>query len=99
MIYDIYNIYIYIYLYIYIYIYVQYINYIYPRNTATGTVFALTYSTLTMGYNEIKLYKEIENLFNITIKQEFLKNWKQYLHDCEILLNLGKKNQLYCYKF
>ena len=32
------------------------------------TIFALTYSALTMGYNEIKLYKEIENRFNITIK-------------------------------
>ena len=33
-----------------------------------GTIFALTYSALTMGYNEIKLYKEIENRFNIRIK-------------------------------
>ena len=42
-----------------------------------------------MGYIKIKLYQEVEDRFNITIKDEFIKNEKEYFEDCEILLNAG----------
>ena len=29
-----------------------------------------------MGYVEVKLYREIQNRFNITTKNELMKNWK-----------------------
>lgn len=48
-----------------------------------------------MSYVEIKLYREIENRFNITKKYDFMENSKQYLDGCEILLNTDKKNHLY----
>ena len=43
-----------------------------------------------MCYFEIKLYKKIENRFNITTKHHFKENWKRFLDDCEILFNADK---------
>lgn len=60
-----------------------------------GTIFTPKCGTRTMSYVEIKLYREIENRFNITKKYDFMENSKQYLDGCEILLNTDKKNHLY----
>ena len=49
--------------------------------------FAPTYSNLTMGYHEIKFYDITESTSNLDIRQYFVKNWKRFIDDCEILLN------------
>ena len=52
-----------------------------------ATVLAPTYANLSMGYHEIKLNDLIELNYNLDIKQYFVKDWKRFLDDCEILLN------------
>ena len=42
-----------------------------------------------MGYDEMKLYQEIKNQFNITI-YEFVEKWKQFLNNCESLFSEDK---------
>ena len=41
-----------------------------------------------MGYREIKLYDLIELNYNLGIRQYFVENWKRFLDDCKILLNI-----------
>ena len=53
------------------------------------TVFAPTYSNLSMGYHEIKLYDLIELNYNLDIRQYFVEDLKRFLDDCEMLLNTG----------
>lgn len=57
-----------------------------------GAIFDPTYTTLTiaMVYLEIKLYRETKNRFNITTKYEFMEDWKPFLDDWQILLNVDK---------
>ena len=49
-----------------------------------GTKFALVYATLTVGYLEEKLYKEIETYFGSEFGTYFINNWKRFLDDCFI---------------
>ena len=56
------------------------------QGTAMGTVFAPIYANLSMEYHEIKLYDLIELNYNLDIRQYFVKNWKRFLDDCQILL-------------
>ncbi|MCG7879609.1 MAG: GIY-YIG nuclease family protein [Candidatus Thiodiazotropha endolucinida] len=52
------------------------------KGTAMGTKFAPVYATLTVGYLEQKLYKEIETTFGSEIGTYFIQNWKRFLDDC-----------------
>ena len=56
------------------------------QSTEMGTVFASTYTNLSMGYYEIKLYDLIELNYNLDIRQYFVENWKRLLGDYKILL-------------
>ena len=56
------------------------------QGTAMGTVFASTYTKLSMRYHEVKLYDLIELNYNLDIRQYFVENWKRFLDDCEVLL-------------
>lgn len=46
-----------------------------------GTKMAPTYSTLTLGYLEEKMYKEIDKLFNEGTEMHITNHWKRYLDD------------------
>ena len=59
-----------------------------------GTIFAPTYTTLNIGYAEIKLYPEIKNWFNMTTKYVFMEDWKQFLGKCQLLLDADKPTLL-----
>ena len=61
-----------------------------------GTIFALTYSTLSMGFHEIELYTIIRNKFTPPVSNNFEQNWKRFLGDCFIFLRLSliKPNEL-----
>ena len=52
------------------------------KGTAMGTKFAPVYATLTVGYLEEKLYKEIETYFGSEFGTYFINNWKRFLDDC-----------------
>ena len=54
------------------------------KGTAMVTKFALVYATLTVGYLEEKLYKEIETYFGSEFGTYFINNWKRFLDDCFI---------------
>ena len=54
------------------------------KGTAMGTKFAPIYATLTVGYLEEKLYKEIEMYFGSEFGTYFINNWKRFLDDCFI---------------
>ena len=66
------------------------------KRTAMGTVFAPTYSNLTMAYHEIQVYFVIKNTYSLVVRKFFEENWFQFLDDCEILMNtkLIKPNDL-----
>ena len=49
-----------------------------------GTKFAPVYGTLTVGYLEQELYKEIESSFGLKFRTYFINNWKRFLDDCFI---------------
>lgn len=55
------------------------------KGTAMGTKVAPTYATLTIGYLERKLYKQIASDFGPTFREEFENTWKRFLDDCFIL--------------
>ena len=57
-------------------------------NTAMGTVFAPSYANLNINYHETKLYDLIESKYNLDITQNFIENWKRFLDDCKMLLNI-----------
>ena len=48
------------------------------------TKFEPIYATLTVGYLEEKLYKEIEMYFGLEFGTYFINNWKRFLDDCFI---------------
>ena len=54
-----------------------------------GTIFAPTYSTLSMGFHEIELYAIIRNKFTLSVSNYFEQNWKSFLDDCFIFLRLS----------
>ena len=51
------------------------------------TVFAPTYTNLTMAYHEIQVYFVIKNTYSLVVSKFFEENWFRFLDDCEILLN------------
>ena len=61
------------------------IFYLQTKGTAMGTKVAPTYATLTIGYLEQKLYKEIEKEFGVEFGEQFRLAWKRFLDDCFIL--------------
>lgn len=62
------------------------------KGTAMGTKMAPTYATLTLGYLEEKMYKEINRLFNEETEMYITKHWKRNLDDCFIVWNSGENN-------
>lgn len=62
------------------------------KGTAMGTKMAPTNATLTLGYLEEKMYKEINKLFNEETERYITKHWKRYLDDCFIVWNSGDNN-------
>ena len=58
--------------------------------TAMVTKVAPTYATLTIGYLERKLYKQIASDFGPTFREEFENTWKRLLVDCFILWSKSK---------
>ena len=70
--------------------------YLQIQGTAKGTIFAPTYTTLSMGFHEIKLYAIIRNKFTLPISNYLEQNWKRFLDDCFIFLRLSliKPNKL-----
>ena len=60
--------------------------------TAISTGFAPTYANLSMGYHEIKLYDFNESNYNFQIRQYFVENWRRFLDDCGIILNIDVIN-------
>ena len=72
------------------------IFYLQIQGTAMGTIFALPYATLSMGFHEIKLYAIIRNKFTLPVSNYFEQNWKRFLDDCFIFLKLSliKPNEL-----
>ena len=60
-----------------------------------GTIFAPTYSNLTMGYHKIKVYSIFSQSYALASKH-FQNSWLRYLDDCQILLkvNLTKSEHL-----
>ena len=55
--------------------------------TAMGTDVAPTFSTLTVGYSEIKLYNLCEQNWGVEMRNYVYENWSLFLDDCEILLD------------
>ena len=49
-----------------------------------GTKFAPVYATLTIGYLEEKMYREIKKTFGINFGNYFGNNWKLFLGDCYV---------------
>ena len=60
------------------------------KGTAMGTDVAPTYSTLTVGYSEVKLYNLCEQRWGLEIRNYVHENWSRFLDDCEILLDKRK---------
>ena len=58
------------------------INYKQVKGTAMGTKFAPIFATLTIGYLEETLYREIKNTFGTDFGNYFENNWKRFLDDC-----------------
>ena len=46
-----------------------------------GTIFALTYATLSMGFHEMELYTT-RSKFTLPVSNYFEQNWKRLLGDC-----------------
>ena len=53
------------------------------KGTAMGTDVAPTYSTLTVGYSEVKLYNLCEQRWELEIRTYVYENWSRFLDDCE----------------
>ena len=52
------------------------------KGTAMGTKFAPIYSTLSIGYLEVKLYEKVTQVFGDEFGLYFISNWKRFLDDC-----------------
>ena len=63
--------------------------YLQRQGTEMGTLFALTYATLSMGFHEIELYAIIRNKFTLPVSNYFEENWKRFLDDGFIFLRLS----------
>ena len=50
-----------------------------------------------MGYLEEKIYENVENRFNVTVRKYFEENWLRYLDDCFIIWKeeFGNINELH----
>ena len=70
--------------------------YLQMQGTAMGTVYALTYATLSMSFHEIELYAIIRNKFTLPISNYFEQKWERFLDDCFIFLRISliKPNEL-----
>ena len=66
------------------------------QGTAMGTIFAPTYTTLSIGFNEVELYAIIRNKFTLPVSNYFEQNWKRFSDDCYVFLRLSliKPNEL-----
>ena len=56
------------------------------KGTAMGTIFATTYTTLSMGYFEIKLYSVCTFKYGELLAEYIKENWNHFLDDCYIVL-------------
>ena len=56
------------------------------RGTAMGTIFAPTYTTLSMGYFEIKLYSACTFKHEELLAEYIKENQNHFLHDCYTFL-------------
>ena len=54
------------------------------KGIAMGTIFALTYVALAMGYHKVKLYIIIKSKFTRPVSDRFERNSKRFLNDCFI---------------
>ena len=50
-----------------------------------GTKMAPTYATLVMGFLEKILYRNIEEKYDSTEQEKFIKGFKRFLDDCFLL--------------
>ena len=66
--------------------------YLQIQGTVMGTIFALTYATLSMGFHEIELYAIIRKKFTLPVSNYFEQNWGRFLDDCFIFLRLSLIN-------
>ena len=53
-----------------------------------STVFISTYPNISMEYRQIKLNDLIDLNYNLDIRRYFVKKWKRFLDECEILLKI-----------
>ena len=58
--------------------------------TAMGTIFSITYATLTMGYFEIHFYNIFELKWGKKFQEFILENWSCFLDDCQTPLDKNK---------
>ena len=58
--------------------------------TATGTIFAPTYATLTMGYFEFHFYNICKLKWGKEFQEFILENWSRFLDDCQTPLDKNK---------
>ena len=56
------------------------------KGTAKGTIFAPTYTTLSMGYFEIKLYNACTFKYGKLLAENVKENWNRFLDDCYTVL-------------
>ena len=56
--------------------------------TAMGTDVAPSYSTLTVGYSEIKLYNICEQMWGLEMRNYVYENWSHFLDDCKMPLDI-----------
>ena len=57
---------------------------------AMGSIFAPTYTGLTIGYLELKLYVIVELRRERDLMVYFMEQWHRFLDDCHILLGENK---------
>ena len=55
-----------------------------------GTIFAPTYTTLTMGYSEVQLYHIQEAKWGRGFKEFLIENWNRILDDYKNLTTQGE---------
>ena len=65
--------------------------YLQIQGIAIGTIFALTYATLSIGFHEIELCAIIRNKFTLPVSNYFEQNWKRFLDDCFIKFKKTKR--------
>ena len=59
-----------------------------------GTIFALTYTILTMGYSEVQLYHIWEVKWRREFKEFLIENWNRMLDDYKTQLDREKVQPL-----